>query len=95
MRLQFTPAAIADLDGIFDYTLERWGRDQAERYLRDIQRVCEGLASGDLPGRSADHVRKGYRKAASGAHMIYYRSEGETLIVVRILHQRMDIDRHL
>lgn len=49
------PKAITDLDGIWDYTVETWGEEQAERYLRSINEplkerqpgandaiVCEG-----------------------------------------------------
>ena len=40
--------------------------------------------------------RSGYRKYAVGTHTLYYRIAGVDMIdVVRILHQRMDIDRHL
>ncbi|AXS41110.1 type II toxin-antitoxin system RelE/ParE family toxin [Breoghania sp. L-A4] len=95
MRLQFLPAARADLDAIFDYTVKQWGLAQAERYLRDMQATCESLRAGRIKGRSAEHVRSGYRKAASGSHMIYFKLADERLIVVRILHQSMDVERHL
>lgn len=94
-RVQFTPAAAADLDAIWTYTLEQWGEAQAIRYIRDIQVACSGLAEGRLSGRSAENIRPGYFKAVCGTHLIFYRFTVEALIVIRILHQRMDIDRHL
>ena len=46
-------------------------------------------------GRSCDEVRSGYRKHAVGSHGLYYRVVGGDVIdVVRVLHQRMDVDRH-
>lgn len=95
LRLQFTPAAEADLELIWDYTVERWGEAQAVRYIRDLQAVCRALTEGRLSGRSAEDIRAGYRKQACGAHMLYYRVTEEALVIVRILHQRMDVDRHL
>lgn len=95
MRLQFSPAARADLDDIFEYTHDLWGAAQAVRYLRDIQATCESLISGHAAGQSAEHVRTGYRKSVSGSHMIYFRVADERLIVIRILHQSMDVERHL
>jgi len=47
-------------------------------------------------GRACDEVRPGYRKHAVGSHTLYYRiASADVIDVVRILHQRMDVDRHL
>lgn len=47
-------------------------------------------------GRACDEVRAGYRKHAVGSHTLYYRNASADVIdVVRILDQRMDVDRHL
>lgn len=94
-RLQFTPAAIEDLDSIWAYTVEQWGKAQAVRYVRDLQATCKALAEGRQSGRSAEDIRTGYLKAACGAHILFYRVTAEALVVVRILHQRMDVEHHL
>ena len=90
-----SPAAQADLSEIWDYTAEHWGEAQAERYTRDIQATCEGLSDGNLVGLSAEAIRAGYWKIAVGSHVIYYREREVTLEIVRILHRRMDVSRHL
>jgi toxin ParE1/3/4 len=47
-------------------------------------------------GRACNDVRPGYRKHAVGSHTLYYRIGSDDVIdVVRVLHQRMDADRHL
>lgn len=46
-RVTFSPAAIADIDGIWDYTAETWGVDQAEHYTDDIRDTCDALAEGE------------------------------------------------
>jgi len=38
-RVEFTPKARRDLEEIWEYSLERFGLDKAEAYLRDIQRA--------------------------------------------------------
>ena len=90
-----TPAAQADLSEIWDYTAEHWGEAQAGRYTRDIQATCEALSSGALVGLSAEHIRAGYRKIGVGSHVMYYREREGTLEIVRILHRRMDVTRHI
>ncbi|RDH75640.1 type II toxin-antitoxin system RelE/ParE family toxin [Mycolicibacterium moriokaense] len=96
IRYVLSPAAQADLEDIFDYTCERWSADQAESYVREIQRAIERIAHSPFIGRSCDEVRAGYRRCAVGSHTLYYRVDRDELIdVVRILHKRMDVDRHL
>ena len=92
---RLSPAAEADIDAIWDCSEERWGRPQAIRYVRDLDATCAGIAEGRVLSLSAEDIRSGYRKAACGSHMIYFRQDGDDIEVVRILHQSMDVDRHL
>ena len=92
---RLSPAAEADVEAIWDFTEGRWGRPQAIRYVRDLDATCAGIAEGRVPSLSAENIRAGYRKAACGPHMIYFRHDGDDIEVVRILHQSMDVDRHL
>ena len=95
-RYVLSPAARADLEQIWDYSSERWDDDQAEEYLREVQRAIERVVANPRIGRACDEVRPGYRKHAVGSHTLYYRIASDDVIdVVRILHQRMDTDRHL
>ena len=87
-----TPAARADLDDIWEYTVARWGAAQASSYLRTIAAACAGLADGTTASQDAGHVRAGYRKAISGRHVLFFRHTEAQIVVVRILHQRMDVD---
>jgi toxin ParE1/3/4 len=95
-RYLLSPAAQADLEQIWDYTRGRWGVDQAEEYLRELQRAIEQAAANPRIGRACDEIRPGYRKLAAGSHLLFYRVTGKEVIdVTRVLHQRMDVDRHL
>lgn len=90
-----TPAAQADIDEIWTYTAERWGEDQAESYLLGIRDACVELAAGKRTSRPVD-IRDGYRKAFVGSHVLYFRGRDSAgIVVVRILHKRMDAARHL
>lgn len=96
-RYVLSPAAQADLEQIWDYTCRWWNDDQAEAYVRVIQHAIELVADSPLIGRSCEEVRAGYRRHSAGSHTLYYRvgAGGEVIEVVRILHKRMDVDRHL
>jgi toxin ParE1/3/4 len=87
--------AQSDLSDIWDYTARHWGLEQASRYVRSIATACDDIAAQRIAGRAADEVRAGYRKWPVGSHVIFYRTDGQTLVVIRILHKRMDVPRHL
>ncbi|WP_333473608.1 type II toxin-antitoxin system RelE/ParE family toxin [Xanthobacter dioxanivorans] len=54
------------------------------------------LAAGASVARSAEDVRAGYFRLTVGSHVIFFRLPDDgSLTVVRILHQRMDVSRHL
>jgi len=93
-RYRLSPLAVADLEDIWLYTFERWSLEQADRYHHDLIAAIEALASGIKVGRRAD-VRKGYFKYAVGQHFVFFRPSEAGLDVIRILHRRMDVDRHL
>lgn len=91
---RLTPQAERDLEEIWLYTFEQWSADQADRYYDEIIDVVERLGSGILSGRHSE-IRSGYKKQPAGRHLIFFRPFEEGIEVVRILHQSMDIDRHL
>ena len=90
----YTPAAIADISDIWDYTAGRWGVDRADRYMDEIRDACDGLAEGNMQGRPVD-VRDGYLKYSVGRHFVFFVRAADGITVIRVLHQSMDIERHL
>jgi toxin ParE1/3/4 len=49
----------------------------------------------DEKGRSIDHIRKGAMSLSFRSHYLIYQEKAASLILIRILHQRMNIGRHL
>lgn len=94
-RYRLTPAAQRDLSSIWDYTVERWDEDQAEIYVLEIKNAIERIADQPHRGRTVDDLRPGYRRYAIGSHLIFFVEDDGDVEVIRILHQRMDPDRHV
>jgi toxin ParE1/3/4 len=90
-----SPLAQTDLDDIWDYSATNWGDDQTEDYARRIQTAIELVAVDPSRGRARDYIRPGHSSFAVGSHLLFYRRTESGIDVVRILHQRMDFDRHL
>jgi toxin ParE1/3/4 len=90
-----SPAAQADVDDIWNYTAEHWGVDQAEGYVQNLRDACEALETGMQSGRPVE-IRAGYRKILVGAHVLFFKKKDDgTIVIMRILHQSMDVERHL
>ena len=75
-----------------DYTAQQWGKDQAASYVVAIRNRLDGIDALRKLSRSAADVRPGYFKCAAGSHMIYFtRASDQTIDVIRLLHQSMDV----
>ncbi|MEO1542640.1 MAG: type II toxin-antitoxin system RelE/ParE family toxin [Pseudomonadota bacterium] len=86
--------ALADLRGIWNYTEDRWGEQQADTFYRDIIKTFEHLATAERQGRKSD-VREGYLKFPAGRHFVCFTKGDGKIKVVRVLHGSLDVDRHL
>ena len=95
MKYRLRRQAESDLVEIWNYTAVRWGLSQAERYVSQVLNMLDMLGGNPRLGSSASEVRSGYRKKAVGSHIIFYREDDGVIDVVRILHQRMDLQHHL
>ena len=91
-RLRHQSAAHRDLLDIWRYTSRTWDAEQADAYLTEIDRIMHAIAAGEIVGA---HHEYAYRKRRVGAHVIFYRENDREVVIVRVLHSRMDAGRHL
>lgn len=94
-RYRLSPQARKDLEGIWLYTFKTWSRVQADGYYDELIAAVADLANGSKRGRMIDNIRPGYLSLSYGLHFIIYKQGATGINVVRILHQRMNISRHL
>lgn len=91
-----SPRAQRDIEDIWDYTADHWNVRQAETYIRQIKLAIETVAAEPKIGRSCSDIRPGYWKYPAGSHVVFFRLTDNGIIdIVRILHSRMDFERHL
>ena len=90
-----SPRAQRDLEEIWNYTAGKWGIDQAEIYIRQIQQAVDVVADDPRRGRACNDIRAGYYKYPTGSHFLFYRLIEGGVDIVRVLHQRMDFEQHL
>ncbi len=105
--VRLTAAAQADFTEILRWTDRQFGKAQAHRYADTISAALDDLAAGPAvagskkrddiqPGIVSLHVARNSRK---GRHFVMFRvgrtPQGDVIDVLRILHDAMDLERHL
>jgi len=88
-------AAKSDLVDIWVETDRQWGEAQADRYLDDIDRALKGLIANPQMGSDCSDLLQGARKLITGRHLVFYEVDPDRIFVIRVLHQSMDVPRHL
>ena len=86
-RYSLTNQADADFQAIFEYGIDRFGLQQAEKYQREMIQRFQEVARNPLHYPSvAEEIREGYRRSVFNAHSIYFRIDDEqSILIVRIL----------
>jgi toxin ParE1/3/4 len=87
--------AIADLEDIWLYTVDKWSIEQADRYYSlifdEIKYICNNASA----GKSMEHIREKYRASKVKSNLIFYRVINSKVEIIRILHEIMDIENRL
>ncbi len=102
-RVRLGAAAELDFANILKWTAEKFGRGQVRVYRDTLLQTIAELAEGpDVVGSKArDEIMKGLRTlhvarhGRRGRHFLLYRVNKGTIEIARILHDAMELGRHL
>lgn len=89
------PKAEIDLENIFIYSIENWGLAQATKYRYEFEDAFNDIQENPMIGFAIDEVRENYRLYHFKRHLVIYRVSHSAIIVIRVLGDEMDIDRHI
>jgi len=98
MKIIFAKRAKQDILDIVDYTIDKWGYNQAEIYKEKLKEAEKEIAQNphSYLSKSRNDLRSGLRSIFAGKHIFFYYIKDEnTIEVIRVLHQAMDYKRHL
>lgn len=86
-----------DLKSIFRYTIRKWGFDQADAYLELLSFARERIVANPyFPGsKPREYLAAGCLSFRCGKHVYFYRLRDNTVEIARILHESMDIEKHI
>ena len=91
-----TEKALEDINNIWIYTAENWSVEQADRYYNLIIDEIEYIVDNLDMARDFGKIRESYRYSKVKSHLIFFKKDSTNEIeVVRVLHERMDIENRL
>lgn len=95
IELILSPQAEEDFTDILQYTFETRGDAQVNVYSAVLNKALLTIQQYPQIGHKSPELSEAHKVFAAGQHLIIYRVVNHTVYVSRILHQRMDIARHL
>lgn len=91
-KYQLTHKAVDDLTEIWRYTAETWSESQADNYYKLIIEGIEEIARRPETGKEYGLIEPGLRGVKVGRHILFYLiANKKDILVIRILHDRMDL----
>ena len=96
-KVRYSNKAVEDLSSIWEYTFTKWSENQADEYYAMLISVSNRLLYPSvISNRSYEEISKGLLGVKAGHHLIFYnRLDNDDVIVIRILHEKMDIKQQL
>jgi len=91
----FSKEAENDLVEIYRYGFINYGENKSDQYIGALKEKCQFLA--EMPNLDPDRVE--FNPAVKihhhRKHLIIYIIENDDILIVRVLHDRMDIQQHM
>lgn len=83
--------AAVQLREIYQYSASQWGDRKAAEYIALFERCFCDLGDNELLGRVRSEVGAGCRSVSVGKHVVFYRTGGQIVTIVAVLHGSMDV----
>jgi len=89
---KLTNKAVADLSGIWNYTIDTWSEKQADKYYQMLLDNFTEIAENPTIGKSYSGIANHLFGLKAGRHIIFYRKLKDGFVeITRILHEQMDL----
>jgi toxin ParE1/3/4 len=95
MNFRISSPACDDLDSVWEYTQDKWGFEQADLYIDSLMLRLIWLTENKALWRSRSEIGKGIFSYAEKSHIIFFKEQQAHMDVLRVLHKRMDMAKHM
>jgi toxin ParE1/3/4 len=89
-RYRLTPRALDDLDEIWRFSAEAWSIRQADRYIDELARVFETIATMPTLARKRTEFTPPVHIHPYESHLIVYTIEADHVAILRLLGGQQD-----
>jgi toxin ParE1/3/4 len=87
-----TNKAVEDLSQIWNYTFDNWSERQADNYYQMLIDNFNEIAINPDFGKNYSGVIEDLLGVRAGRHIIFYQKiDGDNILIIRILHEQMDL----
>ena len=95
-KYKLTNKAVDDLTQIWNYTLNKWSENQADKYYQMLLDNFNEVANNPDLGKNYSGVIENLLGFRAGRHIIFYREIEENEIeIIRILYEQMDLKNRI
>ena len=92
-KYRLSNKAVEDLANIWNYTLVKWSEKQADKYYNLLIDTFIEISKNPGLGKDYSDIFENILGFRVGRHIIFYRiSAGKGIEIIRILHERMDLE---
>ncbi len=84
-----------DLKHIWLYSFANWGYRQADIYYDELILGMNVIADNPKIGVAREDLRQGYRSYHINHHVVFYRLTSSKVHIIRVLGEKMDVQRHI
>jgi toxin ParE1/3/4 len=92
---RITNRAKADLIEIGRYTAQRWGKEQRNKYLKEMDYCFHLLARNGRLGKHRPDVHQEYFSFPQGSHVIFYMINESYIDIIGIPHRAMEVGNYI
>ena len=92
MRAVKRATRATDLLETVRYSKKKWGSAQAQRYREELELAVQQIALAPGMGRKREAVAPNLRSFPVAQRVASYIERKDKIIILRILHPRMDVD---
>ena len=95
LRIVNSELAAVDLLEVWLNTAEEWNISQADGHLAQLSNTLKNLMDHTEIRKDRSDLRKGYRSLSINHHLAFYRLVGDEIQIMRVLHESVDLEKHL
>ena len=92
LKILWSAEAEEDLVSIWRYTADEWSPAAADQQIQDVWTTCGMLLGYPKLGRPRDELLPGIRSIGTDPHVLFYRISTHAIEILRVLHEREDVE---